>query len=751
MMRYLRPLILAVCIALSCVSASAQKTVSILQILDVKTGAVTAVREFPYLIEAPNWTRDGLWLVYNSGGKIYRISPDGGEPEMISTGDIDGCNNDHVLSFDGQSLAISASSRTRRGSRIYTLPLTGGQPRLVTPDAPSYLHGWSPDGKTFCYCAERNGEYDIYTIPAEGGQEKRITTAVGLDDGPEYSPDGKYIWFNSVRSGLMQVYRMKADGSQQRQMTFDSDLNSWFPHVSPDGKNVAFIAYHKGDLQPNEHLANKNVVLRVMTAKGKKLRTVHSLFGGQGTINVNSWAPDSRRLAFVSYRLEDDVTGPLFTGAGDVGTVKIPGHSSYVNSTRTYTLTGSGKNLWEDTDACYFVWKKVSGDFDISGELSFEGEGVDPHRKIGFMVRESLDASSRYADIAIHGDGLTSLQYRASTAGETSEVKSPKTSKGIVRARLTRNGNIFSIRTDGDGQGEDDADLVLDLPKECYLGIFICSHNEDVEEKAYFRNVRLQEVPDDMRISIFCDHIGTMAAQEKISFLEAAMKIRKAGCRGADIRVFQRPEEIRILDSLGFDHACAITDVNYGRDGWERTQEQTIAFMQEKGFDRLLIVPGLLAEGADDAARTAVRKRISDFAVKVSAAGFDALVEDYDNPRSICYNTARLYELFAVSSALGLVFDTGNFIYCGDDTMASLAHFKGRTRHLHLKDRAAPDNMTCVPIGTGCAPIRETVAQMLDSGYKGYFTVEQYGSRNMLGDCLVSIRNIRGFIADKQR
>lgn len=747
-MRHLRSLIIAAFTALSCLQATAQKTVSILQILDVKTGSVTTVQEFPYLIEAPNWTHDGQWLVYNSGGKIYRISPDGGEPVMIDTGDVDGCNNDHVLSFDGKGLAISASPRTRPGSRIYTLPLAGGQPRLVTPQAPSYLHGWSPDGKTFCYCAERDGEYDIYTIPVEGGQEKRLTTAVGLDDGPEYSPDGKYIWFNSVRSGLMQVFRMKADGSQQKQMTFDDDLNSWFPHVSPDGKNVAFIAYHKGDLQPNEHLANKNVVLRVMTAKGKKLRTVHSLFGGQGTINVNSWAPDSRRLAFVSYRLEDDVTGPLFTGAGDVGTVKIPGHSRYLGSTRTYTLTGSGKNLWENEDACYFVWKKVSGDFDISGELSFEGSGVDPHRKIGFMIRESLDASSRYADIAIHGDGLTSLQYRASTGGETAEVKSAKTSKGNVQARFSRRGNIFSIGTGSDGtpEGVDDAELVLDLPQECYLGIFICSHNEDVDEMAYFKDVHLNEVSDDIRISIFTDHIGTMAAQEKISFFDAAKKIRKAGCQGADIRVFQKPEEIRILDSLGFDHACAITDVNYGRDGWERTEEQTIAFMKEKGFERLLIVPGLLAEGADEAARAAARSRISAFSAKLSAAGFDALVEDYDNPRSICYNTARLDELFAVSPALGLVFDTGNFIYCGDDTMESLAHFQGKTRHLHLKDRAAPDNMTCVPIGTGCAPIGEVVARMRASGYKGYLTVEQYGSRNMLGDCLVSIRNIRNLL-----
>ena len=282
----------------------AQNVTSILQVLDTRTGQTRVVREFPYLIEAPNWTVDGNWLIFNSQGQIWKISPNGGDPEKIDTGEVMGCNNDHVLSFDGRQIAVSAMTPSLRGSRIFILPLSGGTPRLVTPDSPSYLHGWSPDGKTLCYCAERNGEYDVYTIPADGGQETRLTTAVGLDDGPEFSPDGKYIWFNSVRSGLMQVWRMKPDGSDQRQMTFDEDLNSWFPHVSPDGKKVVFIAYHKGDLQPNEHLANKNVVLRMMTAKGKKVKTIATLFGGQGTINVNSWAPDSRHIAFVSYRLD---------------------------------------------------------------------------------------------------------------------------------------------------------------------------------------------------------------------------------------------------------------------------------------------------------------------------------------------------------------------------------------------------------------------------------------------------------------
>jgi Tol biopolymer transport system component len=184
--------------------------------------------------------------------------------------------------------------------------LEGGTPKLITPWGPSYLHGWSPDGKTLAYCAFRSVAEgaDIYTISVNGGEETRLTTAEGLDDGPEYSPDGKHIWFNSVRTGLMQVWRMNADGSDQRQMTFDETRNAWFPHVSPDGKQVIYITYHVGDLEPGQHLANYNVELWLMPAEGGQPKRVAELFGGQGTINTNSWAPDSRHVAFVSYRLK---------------------------------------------------------------------------------------------------------------------------------------------------------------------------------------------------------------------------------------------------------------------------------------------------------------------------------------------------------------------------------------------------------------------------------------------------------------
>jgi dipeptidyl aminopeptidase/acylaminoacyl peptidase len=280
---------------------------SILEVLDVTTGERSVVKEFPYQIEAANWTPDGQWLIYNSGGQLYKISPSSpGEPEWINTGFANRCNNDHVLTVDGQTIAISHGTREDGKSRAYVLPLEGGgTPRLLTPMAPSYLHGWSPDSRYLTYCGQRNGNFDVYIIPSEGGEEIRLTTDEGLDDGPEYSPSGEHIWFNSARSGLMQIWRMKANGSEQTQMTFDENSNAWFPHVSPDGQQVIFITYRKGDLNPDQHLANKNVELRLMPAAGGEPRTVAKLFGGQGTINVNSWAPDSKRLAFVSYRLDN--------------------------------------------------------------------------------------------------------------------------------------------------------------------------------------------------------------------------------------------------------------------------------------------------------------------------------------------------------------------------------------------------------------------------------------------------------------
>jgi Tol biopolymer transport system component len=289
-------------ISLTAWSQNSGKKICSLEIYDVQTKERKVLCTFPVKIEAANWTPDGKYLIYNSEGKLFRIDIRHPERiEQINSGFAVRCNNDHVLSASGKRIAISHGTKEDGRSRIYILPAGGGTPQLVTPMAPSYLHGWSPDEKCLSYCAQRNENYDVYIIPAEGGEEIRLTDAEGLDDGPEYSPDGKHIWFNSTRTGLMQVWRMKADGAEQTQMTFDEDYNSWFPHVSPDGRQVVFLSYRKSDVAPGDHPANKEVVLRLMPSAGGKPVTIVELFGGQGTLNVQSWSPDSRKFAFVSY------------------------------------------------------------------------------------------------------------------------------------------------------------------------------------------------------------------------------------------------------------------------------------------------------------------------------------------------------------------------------------------------------------------------------------------------------------------
>ena len=250
-------------------------------------------------IEAPNWSPDGKTLIYNSRGLLYKIPVAGGVPQLIPTGFAKRINNDHGISPDGTRLVISDGTETGR-SMIYTLPIEGGDPKKVTQLSPSYWHGISPDGKTLTYCAERNGNYDVYTIPVEGGEEKRLTTAEGLDDGPEYSPDGQYIYFNSVRTGTMQIWRMKADGSEQEQLTTD-EYNDWFAHPSPDGKRIVYVTFGT-DVTAGSHPPEKDVMLRIMNLETKEVRVMAELFGGQGTINVPSWSPDSKHVAFVSYR-----------------------------------------------------------------------------------------------------------------------------------------------------------------------------------------------------------------------------------------------------------------------------------------------------------------------------------------------------------------------------------------------------------------------------------------------------------------
>lgn len=304
-MKYLVILLLGCSLSLSAQIPAGKKVISSLYVYDVASGKSDLILTEKRHFEAPNWSRDGKVLLINAYGKLEKISPQGEKLGELNTGSVAKANNDHGYSFDGKSLYISSAKAEikEHTSFIYKVASAGGSPVQLTPLTPSYWHGVSPDGKTIVYCAARNGNYDVYSMPSNGGEETRLTTTEGLDDGPEYSPDGKYIYINSYRSGMMQIWRMKADGSDPEQMTFDAHSN-WFAHIAPNNQVATIITYMED--QKQAHPFGHQVKLRLLNLKTKEVKDLtEAFYGGQGTINVPSWSPDGKKFAYVRYALED--------------------------------------------------------------------------------------------------------------------------------------------------------------------------------------------------------------------------------------------------------------------------------------------------------------------------------------------------------------------------------------------------------------------------------------------------------------
>ena len=272
-----------------------------IEVMDVQSGLRKILYSAPNSLQAPNWTRDGKNLIYNSEGLLYKYDLSTGSVSKLNTGIANQNNNDHVISFDGKQIALSNHVGEKRISTLFILPINGSDKPIQITSADSghsYLHSWSTDGKKLIFTGQRKNQYDIWAVDIGSKKETQLTNTPTLDDSPEFSPDGKWIYFNSVRTGTMKLWRMKPDGSNQEQVTFD-EYNDWFPHFSPDGKWIVFLSFPK-ETNPTDHPWYQKIYLRLMPASGGIPKNIAYVYGGQGTINVPSWSPDSKRIAFVS-------------------------------------------------------------------------------------------------------------------------------------------------------------------------------------------------------------------------------------------------------------------------------------------------------------------------------------------------------------------------------------------------------------------------------------------------------------------
>lgn len=273
---------------------------SSLEIWDMENDAAHVVLQTDMLIEAPNWSPCGTYLLVNGEGGLFRVDLKTPELHPLDLKGVGALNNDHGISPDGQLIVFSAHHRGQ-GSEIYLMDAAGGDPWLVSTESPSWWHGWSPDGKTLAYVAARHGHrvIDVYTMPAAGGPERRLTWGEGHHDGPDYSADGTSIYYNCDRDGHAQIWVMAADGSQQRKLFSDDQVN-WFPHPSPCGRHVIYLAYPAGT---EGHPRDLPISLWRMDPDGENRRRLTGFNGGQGTMNVPNWAPDGHAFAFVRYAL----------------------------------------------------------------------------------------------------------------------------------------------------------------------------------------------------------------------------------------------------------------------------------------------------------------------------------------------------------------------------------------------------------------------------------------------------------------
>lgn len=278
------------------------RIVSRLETMDVFNGNRRVVYTTKGRIESPVWMARDKKILFSQEGHLYTLLAVGGSPEIFNTPFTRNASGAHCISPDGKMLGISGSNGV--APQMFFVPVKGGELKTITTDQPAWIHGISPDNKDVIYVAPRKDlpVLDIYKQPLSGGNAVPLTASNSyeLADGCEYSPDGKYIYYNASQDGgTMQIWRMNPDGSDKEQLTFGA-YNNWFPHISPDGKWMVFISF-PSETALNTHPLYAPVMIRLMPVNGGAPKVIAYVYGGQGTLDENSWSPDSRHISFVSY------------------------------------------------------------------------------------------------------------------------------------------------------------------------------------------------------------------------------------------------------------------------------------------------------------------------------------------------------------------------------------------------------------------------------------------------------------------
>ena len=254
------------------------------------------------LLEAPNWLAAADALLLNGNGRLSRISLSDAQLHPVPIAGIPPINNDHVLDPDGRHVYLSADD-----GHLYRAPLAGGTAIRISDadDLMHFLHGVDPAGTRLAFVgvprrqAPGAAQALIHTMSSAGGDYRRLAHRHGAADGCEYSPDGRWLYFNvDAFDGRMQLARMRPDASELAQLTFDNCAN-WFPHLSPDGTRLVYLAFPPGT---QGHPSDVWVEIKLIDLpEWRPGKTLARVFGGQGTMNVNSWSPDGERFAYVAY------------------------------------------------------------------------------------------------------------------------------------------------------------------------------------------------------------------------------------------------------------------------------------------------------------------------------------------------------------------------------------------------------------------------------------------------------------------